>query len=382
MQVAWQRLLGSGSAGDGAVLEDSGAGRASVVAAVLTSRRVLLASATLRVLAAAALPPGAPAATSLLWVGPALLFSTEAHQARREPRAAPCQRPCRGTAPERGAWLHILVQHRQCNDTAIADDQLLHQYIEPDVTQWLTLAWARQGVAWPSETEEHERASAFTLGAGGRAQAAPRAQVKQLAWDGSVTLVACLGGGPPAALAGAFGDRLLVARGGAAAGGHAEVSARAATLLPLLLRGWASLATSGILPGAPWLRWAWRLRGAGRRGLRRRLGPHAFSAARSTRAPDADCHLVCSLHSWDTLPHIGGPWRARTTGRWRACREAGRLVRAFDGSGTDAALLRTLCASGAPQAALALAAADSATQVPRLSLGLALGSAGACPGLC
>ncbi len=92
-QVAWQRLLGTGSAGDGAVLEDSGAGRASVVAAVLTTRRVLLAAATLRALAAAALPPGAPAAMSLLWVGPALLwvgpallFSTEAHQARRAPR--------------------------------------------------------------------------------------------------------------------------------------------------------------------------------------------------------------------------------------------------------------------------------------------------------
>ena len=80
-QVAWQSLLGEGR-GDGAVLEDSGAGKASVAAAVLTSRRVLLLSATLTVLATAAPPPGAAAATSLLWAGPALLFTTEAHQAR------------------------------------------------------------------------------------------------------------------------------------------------------------------------------------------------------------------------------------------------------------------------------------------------------------
>lgn len=75
-------------------------------------------------------------------------------------------------------------------------------------------------------------------------------QVKQLAWDGSVTLLACLGGGPPAALAGALGDRLLVARGGPAAGGRAEVCARAVSLLPPLLCGWASLARIAILPGA------------------------------------------------------------------------------------------------------------------------------------
>ncbi len=74
--------------------------------------------------------------------------------------------------------------------------------------------------------------------------------MKQLAWDGSVTLVACLGSGPPAALAGALGDRLLIARGGRAAGGGAEVCARAVALLPLLLRGWASLAKIAVLPGA------------------------------------------------------------------------------------------------------------------------------------
>ncbi len=55
-------------------------------------------------------------------------------------------------------------------------------------------------------------------------------------------------------------------------------------------------------------------------------------------------------------------------GRWRACREMGHLVRAYDGSGADAGLLRELCASGAPQAALALAAAESTVQVALLGL--------------
>ena len=90
-----------------------------------------------------------------------------------------------------------------------------------------------------------------------------------------------------------------------------------------------------------------------------------------------DCLLgVCLLATYH-MSSAGGRWRAcremtrlvltstvwHAGGRWRACREMGRLVRAYDGSGADAALLRTLCTSGAPQAALALAAADSTTQV-------------------
>ena len=55
----------------------------------------------------------------------------------------------------------------------------------------------------------------------------------------------------------------------------------------------------------------------------------------------------------------------------------GRLVRAYDGSGADAALLRTLCTSGAPQAALALAAADSTTQVEPRRIGLWVCTSGA-----
>ncbi len=69
--------------------------------------------------------------------------------------------------------------------------------------------------------------------------------------------VCSLGGGPPAVLAGALADRLLVMRGdqGTDAGG-CKVSARQVALLPSLLLGWASLAACSILPGEvsrpPW----------------------------------------------------------------------------------------------------------------------------------
>ena len=78
---------------------------------------------------------------------------------------------------------------------------------------------------------------------------------------------------------------------------------------------------------------------------------------------------ACSGCSWSTHFYAGG--------RWRACREMGRLVRAYDGSGADAALLRTLCMSGAPQAALALAAADSTTQVQPICTGFRVCTSGA-----
>ena len=78
------------------------------------------------------------------------------------------------------------------------------------------------------------------------------AQVKQLAWDGQVSEVCSLGGGPPAALLGALADRLLLARGSVL--GSTEVSARHVSLLPCLLLGWASLAACAILPGAAVIR--------------------------------------------------------------------------------------------------------------------------------
>ena len=80
-QVAWQPLLDD--SGDGSVLDDASAkGKASVAAAVLTSRRMLLLSATLHTLASVCPSPAQPRPTSLLWLGPALLFTTTAHQAR------------------------------------------------------------------------------------------------------------------------------------------------------------------------------------------------------------------------------------------------------------------------------------------------------------
>lgn len=69
-------------------------------------------------------------------------------------------------------------------------------------------------------------------------------QVRQLAWDGQVASVCSLGGGPPAVLAGALADRLLIGRPGLG------VSSRQVALLPSLLLGWASLAACSILPGA------------------------------------------------------------------------------------------------------------------------------------
>lgn len=79
MQVAWQDLVAA--TGEGSVLDDTGHGKASTVGAVLTSLRLLLVSATLHVLVA--LPFGAveAPATSMLWTGPALLFTNKNQQA-------------------------------------------------------------------------------------------------------------------------------------------------------------------------------------------------------------------------------------------------------------------------------------------------------------
>ncbi|EIE25272.1 hypothetical protein COCSUDRAFT_65173 [Coccomyxa subellipsoidea C-169] len=151
LQVAWQGLLDE--SGGGSVMDDTGAGKASIAAAVLTSRRLLLVSATLRPLCAFSPSPSDAPITSFLWLGPALLFCNSAHQ------------------------------------------------VDP---------------------------------------------VRQLAWDGHVASVCSLGGGPPAVLAGALADRLLVGRGGAG------VSSRQVALLPSLLLGWASLAACSILPGGWW----------------------------------------------------------------------------------------------------------------------------------
>jgi hypothetical protein len=77
-QVAWQSLLDESS--DGSVIDDSGAGKASIAAAVLTSHRLCIVSATMLPLCALAPRPPEPAIISFLWLGPALLFCNSAHQ--------------------------------------------------------------------------------------------------------------------------------------------------------------------------------------------------------------------------------------------------------------------------------------------------------------
>ena len=72
-----------------------------------------------------------------------------------------------------------------------------------------------------------------------------------MGWDGSLISLCSLGGGWPSALLACLADRLLVARGGAAAapGGKVEVASHYLPLLHPLLYGWATLAASNILPG-------------------------------------------------------------------------------------------------------------------------------------
>lgn len=76
--MAWQGLLDESS--EGSVSDDSGAGKASIAAAVLTHRRLLILSATLSVLAAHVPSPAEPAISSFLWLGTALVFCNAAHQ--------------------------------------------------------------------------------------------------------------------------------------------------------------------------------------------------------------------------------------------------------------------------------------------------------------
>ena len=85
MQTAWQDLIATAS--EGSILDDTGKGKASILGAVLTSQRLLLVSATLQVLAAMSIGSGEAAVTSILWMGPALLFCTSDHQVHIKPSA-------------------------------------------------------------------------------------------------------------------------------------------------------------------------------------------------------------------------------------------------------------------------------------------------------
>lgn len=77
VQVAWQSLV---EAGEGSVMDDSGAGKASTVGVVLTPGRALLVTVTLLPLATASADRAGSPFTSCLWLGPALLLSTASHQ--------------------------------------------------------------------------------------------------------------------------------------------------------------------------------------------------------------------------------------------------------------------------------------------------------------
>lgn len=66
------------------MIDDTGAGKASITAAVLTTGRLLLVSATLLPLCAVTPTPSEPLITSFLWLGPALLFCNSAHQVKSQ----------------------------------------------------------------------------------------------------------------------------------------------------------------------------------------------------------------------------------------------------------------------------------------------------------
>ena len=73
-------------------------------------------------------------------------------------------------------------------------------------------------------------------------------QVLLLRWDGVSAKVGSYAAGQPAVLLGALADRLILLRSNA--GMQATVSTRMTALLPILTQAWASLASSGLMPGA------------------------------------------------------------------------------------------------------------------------------------
>ena len=75
-------------------------------------------------------------------------------------------------------------------------------------------------------------------------------QVMQLGWDGKLSKVGSLGGGPHACLLGALADRLLIARAAPAPAGllSLEISPRHFPILHCLLLAWATLASLTLAP--------------------------------------------------------------------------------------------------------------------------------------
>lgn len=152
--------------------------------------------------------------------------------------------------------------------------------------------------------------------------------------------VCSLGGGPPAVLAGALADRLLVMRGDQVSDAGVKVSARQVALLPSLLLGWASLAACSILPG--------------------KVPADLFVDMPGKHFCASVCVGVCHAGSqplrlngqqpgkdWVLLHGAGGWWRAR--------QEMTTLIASYDSSTVEETLLSALVSAGAVTAAHALA---------------------------
>lgn len=77
-------------------------------------------------------------------------------------------------------------------------------------------------------------------------------QVFMAGWDGSPMHMASLLSGPPITILGVLADRLILAMRGEGPGllaGRTETATRGFSVLPVLLLGWAGVASLGILPG-------------------------------------------------------------------------------------------------------------------------------------
>lgn len=145
----WQDLVATAT--EGSVLDDTGLGKASTVGAVLTSHRLLVVSASLQMLVSLSIGPSDPPISSVLWMGPALLFTDAHNQVCLSPKC-----------------LQIAV----CGITSqVVGAEVLREFI-------------------------------IVL------------QVKQLSWDSKVVQLCSLAGSVPAVLVAALADRLLLLRGG------------------------------------------------------------------------------------------------------------------------------------------------------------------------
>ena len=202
-------------------------------------------------------------------------------------------------------------------------------------------------------------------------------QVQQVGWDGSLAPLCSLAGGGPSALLACLADRLLVARGGQAAGtpgGKVEVASHYLPLLHPLLYGWATLAASNILPGLPaclkvlkscvcvcvcvCVMRRDRDRERERERERERRGEEAITAGGEA------CLKPASQQTKHPTGVCGASHeRGAAGGLWRARQEMGHLLRSYDCSCADQTLLTALSKAGCADVAALLAANPQASKV-------------------